>query len=360
MSEYYNPEIQQLYPDTCAIKSQQLILKDFGIDVSETELVQTANANGWYNGGGTVPEDVGNLLNLAGIPVSKQSTANVFNLVNELAQGHEVIVGVDADELWHNSSINEKLSNWFNDVFGEQGGNHALIVAGIDTRDPNNIQVIVKDPGSGEDGKPYPLDQFMDAWSDTQCYMVSTDVAAPQNVSGMENFNYQSGHIDNVVGIDYSQFQIFNDISMGIPAPITDINGNFVYNPSMSSLVDAYMDVAHNEIPLSQIWSPQYEFNNYLDFDAIQSAMCDTLRSGINHVDLNSELSWDNYMMTNGLSEMTNIDYFNYLNQTIDSLDPIIDMASIDVYNQQLMMLDYCNYNNLDFSTAFYDNCFDL
>ena len=360
MSEYYNPEIQQLYPDTCAIKSQQLILKDFGIDVSETELVQTANANGWYNGGGTVPEDVGNLLNLAGIPVSKQSNANVFNLVNELAQGHEVIVGVDADELWHNSSINEKLSNWFNDVFGEQGGNHALIVAGIDTRDPNNIQVIVKDPGSGEDGKPYPLDQFMDAWSDTQCYMVSTDVAAPQNVSGMENFNYQSGHIDNVVGIDYSQFQIFNDISMGIPAPITDINGNFVYNPSMSSLVDAYMDVAHNEIPLSQIWSPQYEFNNYLDFDAIQSAMCDTLRSGINHVDLNSELSWDNYMMTNGLSEMTNIDYFNYLNQTIDSLDPIIDMASIDVYNQQLMMLDYCNYNNLDFSTAFYDNCFDL
>ena len=47
MSEYYNPEVQQLYPDTCAIKSQQLILKDFGIDVSETQLVQTAKANGW-------------------------------------------------------------------------------------------------------------------------------------------------------------------------------------------------------------------------------------------------------------------------------------------------------------------------
>lgn len=360
MSEYYNPEVQQLYPDTCAIKSQQLILKDFGIDVSETELVQTANANGWYNGGGTSPEDVGNLLNLAGIPVSKQSNANVFNLVNELAQGHEVIVGVDADELWHNSSINEKLSNWFNDVFGEQGGNHALIVAGIDTRNPNDIQVIVKDPGSGEDGKPYPLSRFMDAWSDTQCYMVSTDVAAPKDVSGMANFDYQSGHIGNIAGIDYSQFQIFNDISTGLPAPITDMNGNIVYNPSMSSLVDAYFDVAHNEIPLSQIWSPQYEFNNYLDFNTIQSAMCDTLNSGLNHINVNPELSWDDYMATNGLSEMTNIDYYNYLNQTIGSLDPIIDMASIDVYNQQLMMLDYCNYYNLDFSTAFYDNCFDL
>lgn len=50
MSEYYNPDVQQQYPDTCAIKSQQLILEDFGIDVSENQLVQTANANGWYNG----------------------------------------------------------------------------------------------------------------------------------------------------------------------------------------------------------------------------------------------------------------------------------------------------------------------
>ena len=35
MAEYYNPEVQQLFPDTCAIKSQQLILNDFGIEVSD-------------------------------------------------------------------------------------------------------------------------------------------------------------------------------------------------------------------------------------------------------------------------------------------------------------------------------------
>ncbi len=28
MSEYYNPEVQQLYPDTCAIKSQQFQLPE--------------------------------------------------------------------------------------------------------------------------------------------------------------------------------------------------------------------------------------------------------------------------------------------------------------------------------------------
>lgn len=83
MADFYNPEVQQIFPDSCAIKSQQLILNDFGIEVSEVDLVQTAAVNGWYNGG-TAPQDVGNLLELANIPVTRQEGANVFNLVNDL------------------------------------------------------------------------------------------------------------------------------------------------------------------------------------------------------------------------------------------------------------------------------------
>lgn len=41
MTEFYNPEVQQAFLDTCATKSQQLILNDFGIEVSEVDLVQT-------------------------------------------------------------------------------------------------------------------------------------------------------------------------------------------------------------------------------------------------------------------------------------------------------------------------------
>lgn len=272
MSEYYNPGVQQLYPDTCAIKSQQLILKDFGIDVTETELVQAASANGWYNAG-TAPQDVGNLLNLAGIPITKQTHANVFNLVNELAQGHEVIVGVDADELWHNNTFSEKFSNWVNDALGEQGGNHALIVAGIDTRDPNNIQVIVKDPGNGDDGKPYPLCQFMDAWADTQCLMVATDVAAPKDVKGMELFDYQTGHLETVAGVDYAQFCVFNELSNELPAPFVNVNGETTYNSALSSLVEAYFDVANNDIALWQIGaSAPYAFNAYVSYNEVQAA----------------------------------------------------------------------------------------
>lgn len=353
MSEYFNPEVQQQYPDTCAIKSQQLVLEDFGIDVSETQLVQTANANGWYNGGGTNPQDVGNLLNLAGIPVTKQD-GNVFTLVNELAQGHKVIVGVDADELWHNDSVSEKWTNWANDFFGPQGGNHALIVAGIDTSDPNNIQVIVKDPGSGEDGKPYPLEQFMDAWADTQCYMVSTNISAPEYADGMKNFDYELGHLHNVAGVSYPDFQIFNDISMGLPEQVTNIDGNII--SPIPSLTDAFFDYSANEIDFSQIFTDNYIFNDYLDCNSINSSMQITSHNGLENIDWNSIQPMDS-MGDDGfnpimLSEM-NVDYNTFFNDCINQFSAIGDVDSMELCQQQLNIMDYCECNNIDYSANF-------
>ena len=353
MSEYYNPEVQQLYPDTCAIKSQQLILEDFGIDVSETQLVQTANANGWYNGGGTNPQDVGNLLNLAGIPVTKQD-GNVFTLVNELAQGHKVIVGVDADELWHNNTNDEKWMNWVNDFFGPQGGNHALIVAGIDTSDPNNIQVIVKDPGSGDDGKPYPLDQFMDAWSDTHCYMVSTNLSAPEFADGMKNFDYELGHLHDVAGVSYPDFQIFNDISMGLPYQVPGVDGNML--SPIPSLTDAFFDYSDNNIDFSQIFTNEYLFQDYLDCDIINSSMRNTCFNGLDNIDWNSIQPMD-ISMDNGFDRLafaqTGLDYNAFFNDCISQFSAIGDINSMELCQQQLNIMDYCECNDIDYSTSF-------
>ena len=56
-------DVHQLYSDTCAIKSQQLVLQEFGINVPEDQLVQEALNNGWYQpSGGTTPANVGKLL----------------------------------------------------------------------------------------------------------------------------------------------------------------------------------------------------------------------------------------------------------------------------------------------------------
>lgn len=212
MVDFVNP-IQQQYPDTCAIKSQQLILKDFGIDVSETECVQYCYDHGWYvPGGGTMPENVGKLLVDVGIPCTQRADANIFDLMNEIQQGHKVIVGVDANELWKDGPINA-IIEWLRDIFMGEQANHALIVAGLDYSDPDHPYVILTDPGSGEAGKPYPIDQFMDAWSDSQHFIVSTNIPTPKVTNEFVNNGQTDLHLPEVAGVDHDTFVDFCDYS---------------------------------------------------------------------------------------------------------------------------------------------------
>lgn len=357
MENYYNPEVEQQYNDTCAIKCQELILKDFGIDVTETDLVNVAHNNGWYDGG-TAPCDVGKLLECASIPVTRQENANVFNLVSELAQGHKVIVGVDSQELWHNSTMGEQFSNWVNDIIGNQGGDHALIVMGIDTSDINNIQVIVKDPGTGEEGKPYPLDQFMDAWADTNCFMASTQVPAPLFADGMQNFDNELGHIPTVAGVNYPDFQLFNDLSMGLPVHSTDNQGQ-MFSP-MSSLTDAFFDYSSQQIGFNDIFSDDYAFNEYLDYNLVNDYMRPTCMTGLNDIDWNN-IQLDTFSPNGNFNyfELANMgadfDYYNFYNDCMNQFNLMGDMNSMQLCQQQLDILDYCSSNDIDYSSNFLD-----
>ena len=217
-------EIQQEYVDTCAVKSQQIIMKTFGIDIPESELVAESANKGYYMPGcGSDPDQVGKLLNDHGIATTPHENANVYDLVGELAQGHKVIVGVDADELWQPS--------WYNDIFGEQA-NHALVVTGIDTTDPENVKVIVTDPGTGDVAKEYPLEQFIDAWHDSNCFYVTTNAPAPKGSDGMSGFDYEVGHLPFVCNIPFdsymplvNQYDIFHDdIMKNMQQCLSDLN----------------------------------------------------------------------------------------------------------------------------------------
>lgn len=195
---------QQGYADTCAIRCQEFILEQFtGVEFDETMLRDEAINAGWYQpGGGTAPQDVGNLLELHGIAVTRYEGASIFNLTNELAQGHKVIVGLDSGEIWGQSPILESLA----DKLGMSGADHAVVVSGIDTTDPDNVQVIISDPGTGEAAATYPMDQFVDAWRDGNCFMVATQEPAPHWLPEMANFDYVQGHIPTVWGMPYDNF----------------------------------------------------------------------------------------------------------------------------------------------------------
>lgn len=250
--------VQQPDDHSCALRSQQIVLRDFGIDIPFKDLEQIALDNGVYSNEGTYTYDIGKVLQLAGVGMHQTIGNSVDDLINELAQGHRVIVSVDAYELWHNNTMAEKMRNWFKDAIGNQGGNHALIVAGIeiDPNHPKNSKAILTDPGAGHLRIEYPMEQFKGAWGDSNCFMAATNDSAPYQydaTTGMEvpsnfavqqyindfvaNNSYQlspdminipqeyqpafMGHLNVVCGVDYETFKSDYDamVENRIPSP---------------------------------------------------------------------------------------------------------------------------------------------
>lgn len=161
--------------NTCAIVSQEFILENLlDREFDEGELRAIAEEHGWYDNG-TSMEDVGRLLEYYGIDV-EQSTGNTLDdLRNSLLEEKQIIVGLDADEIW--SGQNEEM-------FGPgMDANHAVQVIGIDESNPDDIRIILNDSGvSNGQGVMVPADLFMDAWEDSGCFMVEASCDAALRV----------------------------------------------------------------------------------------------------------------------------------------------------------------------------------
>ena len=211
----FDPSVYQFYDDTCAIQSQRLVLQQYGIDVSQEEMIEVAKEHGWYvEGYGTPNGMIGKLMEYYGVYVDGSYGNNIFNLSNELAQGHQIIVSVDAYEL-----VYPELTVGLDELYGENP-NHALVVVGIDTTDPDNVQVIVTDPGTGNRQMAYPAEQFIDAWKDSECFMVTTN-----DVPEVAPF-YPYNPISEFAGISMENLQRLS--CMGIDTSMHDEYTNFV------------------------------------------------------------------------------------------------------------------------------------
>lgn len=201
----FSDDTLQHFGDTCAIKSQQIILSDFGINISEEELREEAMKMGWYAPGcGTPMSDVGNLLALHGVDCHQIENGNVFTLLNELCQGHKVIVGVDSGELWKEGFWGQLREAIEDKIPFIGGADHALIVSGINAEDPNNVKIIITDPGTGDLCKEYPIDQFVDAAQDSNFFMVTTEEPTPHVFDSLDNPNVE--HLPYIGHMTFEEF----------------------------------------------------------------------------------------------------------------------------------------------------------
>jgi hypothetical protein len=165
--------VHQTTPFTCDVVSQEMILHEFGVNASEAQLTYDAAAHGWLTDHGTSPQDMANLLEFHGVHTHTNYNGNIEALTSELAHGHKVIVGVDSSELWNPDSS-------LFDLFRSHEADHALVVTGLDMSDASHPKVFVNDPGDPHGaGKPYALDQFLEAWGGSGNMYVATDSAPP-------------------------------------------------------------------------------------------------------------------------------------------------------------------------------------
>ena len=212
--------IWQGYEPSCAIHSQYNVLKDYGYTGSVDELIEEATANGWYDPdpetGGTPQNCIGNLLESHGVECDVYVNANRYNLLSELAQGKRVIVSVDADELWDGQQ--GPLADFIDNITGG-GANHALVVSGINTADPENIKVILTDSGTGQAAIEYPIEQFEGAWADGNFTMVVPKNPPPAelNLPAMENFDYDEGHIASIGDVPFDDWSAQHIASGQLP-----------------------------------------------------------------------------------------------------------------------------------------------
>ncbi|MGO9752924.1 MAG: C39 family peptidase [Solirubrobacteraceae bacterium] len=123
-----------------------------GRPLSSSDLGYEMNAN-----------QIAAVLDHYGVHNEEVQGGSLQSLESYLADGHEVILGVDGDRIWHDLPA------------GQDAGqpNHALVVTGID---PHTGYAYLNDPGT-TDGRmeAVPISTLMSAWSTSDYTAIVTD-----------------------------------------------------------------------------------------------------------------------------------------------------------------------------------------
>jgi hypothetical protein len=163
---------QQQGQNSCAVVAQMSVLESItGQRYSEQQLVELAEDHGWFDpAGGTMPADVGKILEYYHVPVQQQYDCTLEDLRSALDSGEKVIVGLDANEIW------EPRHDSYGNPVEQLDGGHAVVVTGVVEDASGNVYVAMNDSGVGE-ARLVPYEDFENAWSDFGHFAVITSTA---------------------------------------------------------------------------------------------------------------------------------------------------------------------------------------
>lgn len=153
----FDGNMRQQLLSGCAIKCQQLILRDFGIDVAEERLAEIASSNGWFDPiVGMFMRDNGKLLGCFGIAYRHSQHHTVGSIILELHAGHDVMVNINRQKLYGGETP-------YRDAC------HSVLLTDCD-----QSSICIIDPADGAANRELHISDFLRAWEDSENYMLST------------------------------------------------------------------------------------------------------------------------------------------------------------------------------------------
>ncbi len=172
-----NPEHFQL---DCGLMSVQDVLRQFGAQVTEAEMVEHALQRGECSvdpgapeqSGGTTPSQDARILTECGVPSRSESGLTLRELAVLVEQSRGVIIGVNCGILWQ-----------VPDDVGNSGVNHAVTVTGValDPQDRNIQGFYINDSGNGKSAEFVSAVLIRVAWQDTGGWTIVTDAVNSLN-----------------------------------------------------------------------------------------------------------------------------------------------------------------------------------
>jgi hypothetical protein len=139
----------------CAVLCEIYILHRRQLPYDEEWLLNTARRKDWLKPEGTPLYCLGNLLAYSGMFVSRKYDSTIEDICHALKKDNDVVVGVDREKLYAKDVDLEDLTN------------HAVVVTHIE-----NDMVTVFDPYEEPYISNIPLLDFLNAWKESQNYMI--------------------------------------------------------------------------------------------------------------------------------------------------------------------------------------------